>query len=297
MAAPKPDHNFRRTAVLNKLFMRHITDMMASGEVASEILGRGIEISRVKVAPDFNKVNVFWLARGTENDEDVEKILKKSAGQLRHELSELRVMGVVPYIEFVKDKQYAKIAEVDRILETADFGEGYIPLNVGHQFKSEFTLQTLLSPEIKSHIEELEEKIPEPPLPPMRMDVLGLKHEEIMNKIKMAVKKSQAPHRHQLGVPLTSSTNSEPAWQNPEDANHDITFNLKKEEFKKFLMKRQLLQKKGLYSNSKKYSPEMDLHRSGVSEDCTITSDYLESINDDEEDYIIEDEDVSFKNE
>jgi ribosome-binding factor A len=54
------------------------------------------------VAPDFNKVNVFWLARGTENDEMVEKILKRSAGQLRHELSELRVMGVVPYIEFVK---------------------------------------------------------------------------------------------------------------------------------------------------------------------------------------------------
>jgi hypothetical protein len=35
----------------------------------------------------------------------------------------------------------------------------------------------------QSHIEELEEEIPEPPLPPMRMDVLGLKHEEIMNKV------------------------------------------------------------------------------------------------------------------
>jgi ribosome-binding factor A len=54
------------------------------------------------VAPDFNKVNVFWLARGTESDDMVEKILKRSAGQLHHELSELRVMGVVPHIEFVK---------------------------------------------------------------------------------------------------------------------------------------------------------------------------------------------------
>jgi hypothetical protein len=49
----------------------------------------------------------------------------------------------------VSDKQYAKIAEVDRILGTADFGDGYIPVNAGHQFKSEFTLQTPLSPEIK----------------------------------------------------------------------------------------------------------------------------------------------------
>lgn len=111
------------------------------------------------------------------------------------------------------------------------------------------------------------------------------------------MKKSQAPHRHELGVPLASSTNSETAWQNPEDANHDITFNLKKEDFKKFLMKRQLLQKKGLHGNSKKYSPEMDLHRSGVSENGTVMSDFMESIDDDEDDYLIEDEDVSFKNE
>jgi hypothetical protein len=45
----------------------------------------------------------------------------------------------------VSDKQYAKVAEVDRILRTADFGEGYFPINTGHQFKSEFTLQTPLS--------------------------------------------------------------------------------------------------------------------------------------------------------
>ena len=54
------------------------------------------------MAPDFNIVNVFWIARGTENDAVVERILKKSAGQLRHELTELHVMGVVPHIDFVK---------------------------------------------------------------------------------------------------------------------------------------------------------------------------------------------------
>lgn len=112
------------------------------------------------------------------------------------------------------------------------------------------------------------------------------------------MKKSQALHRHELGIPLASSTNSESVWHNPEDANHDITFNLKKEDFKKFLMKRQLLQKKALCGNKKKYSPEMDLCENGVSEDATVTSDCMESIEEDEEkDYIIEDEDVSFKNE
>ena len=50
---------------------------------------------------------------------------------------------------FVTDKQYAKAAEVDRILATADFGEGYVPVDVGHQLKSEFTLHTSLPPKIK----------------------------------------------------------------------------------------------------------------------------------------------------
>jgi hypothetical protein len=50
---------------------------------------------------------------------------------------------------FVTDKQYAKAAEVDRILATADFGEGYVPVDAGHQLKSEFTLHTSLPPTVK----------------------------------------------------------------------------------------------------------------------------------------------------
>lgn len=39
--------NSKRAAVLNKLFMRHITDLMATGENASVYAGLGIEISKV----------------------------------------------------------------------------------------------------------------------------------------------------------------------------------------------------------------------------------------------------------
>jgi hypothetical protein len=106
------------------------------------------------------------------------------------------------------------------------------------------------------------------------------------------MKKSQALHRHELGIPLASSTNTESVQQNPEDANHDTTFNLKKEDFTKFLMKRQLLQKKALRGN-KNYSPELEL----CENDATVISDCMESAEEEEEDYIIENEDVSFKNE
>jgi hypothetical protein len=106
------------------------------------------------------------------------------------------------------------------------------------------------------------------------------------------MKKSQAPHRRELGIPLASPINSESVQLNAEDDNHDVTFDLKKEDFTKFLKKRQVLQKRAL--RSKNYSPEMDL-RENVSENVTLTSDFVETA--EEEDYIIENEDVSFKNE
>lgn len=39
--------NTRRLAVLNKLFMMHITDLMTTGENASRFAGYGLEINRV----------------------------------------------------------------------------------------------------------------------------------------------------------------------------------------------------------------------------------------------------------
>lgn len=43
----KRSANSKRISVLNKLFMRHITELMATGNNASQFLGRGIEINRV----------------------------------------------------------------------------------------------------------------------------------------------------------------------------------------------------------------------------------------------------------
>lgn len=42
-------HTNRRITVLNKLFMKNITELMATGAMAESITGLGIEISRVKV--------------------------------------------------------------------------------------------------------------------------------------------------------------------------------------------------------------------------------------------------------
>lgn len=54
------------------------------------------------MTPDYKLLKVYWLAKGTQNDEIIDEILQKNSGLLRHELSQLRLMGVVPIIQFVK---------------------------------------------------------------------------------------------------------------------------------------------------------------------------------------------------
>lgn len=58
----------------------------------------------MKITPDLQKVLVFWVCKGDTSDEETEAMLRSIAGALRHELSTLRVMGEVPYIDFVKGK-------------------------------------------------------------------------------------------------------------------------------------------------------------------------------------------------
>lgn len=54
------------------------------------------------MTPDYKLLKVYWLAKGSQNDEIVEEILHRNSGLLRHELSQLRLMGVVPIIQFIK---------------------------------------------------------------------------------------------------------------------------------------------------------------------------------------------------
>lgn len=161
-------HTNRRITVLNKLFMKSITDLMATGAMAESITGLGIEISRVLVAPDFLNINVYWLAKGSEDDEAIDMLLRKCSGHLRHELSQLRVMGEVPRIHFVKDLEFARYVEVERILRSADKGS-----DEDHLHEDDGTLNGG-----GTHNQ----------LPEMRHDVLGLNHSLIFSKIQERLK-------------------------------------------------------------------------------------------------------------
>lgn len=213
----------RRVHVLNKLFMKHITDLMSTGEVSVVTLGKGLEISHVKVTSDFLFVNVYWLAKGNTSDAELEPLLQKASGMLRHELSQLRLMGEVPRINFVKDKIHSKYAEVDNLLAIADFGDDYEPSNWG-------LLKQDLAPDSLNKM-----------LPEMRHNVLGLDQAEIMDKIKRTMTKNkQAWERYEKNI--TNGTMTERSLPQPHTIDEGAV-RLRDEEFTKFLEQRQYMKK------------------------------------------------------
>lgn len=279
----------KRIAVLNKLFMKNITGLMATGEVAADIVGKGIEISKVKVAPDFNLVNVFWCAKGNEMDEEIEKTLVSVAGQLRHELSQLRVMGIVPKIEFVKDKQYSKTAEVERLLQIADFGEEHVPSSDGSYLRSEFSEENTLNQrkEKKGVVKDdlLNEKAyPDDDLnlPVMRMDVLGLDHSAIMKKIVRSMNKAKASHRFEdTEKSLDTVVSENVTEQNTEY----LTPKQQRHQLSKFLTQRKSLKNKAHTRSSE----DLDML---YEKNSPLTSPFSHMLEDDkeEQDYIEYDE-------
>ncbi|XP_026763310.1 putative ribosome-binding factor A, mitochondrial [Galleria mellonella] len=230
----------RRVAMLNKIFMKQITDIMSTGTVSMDIVGRGIEISKVQITPDLQTVNVYWVCKGDSTDDETESTLKKIAGVLRHELSTLRVMGEVPYIVFVKDKQEALITDLDRRLAIADYGEDYQTTELGHLLKTEFTLDTKLSPEMKAKIKQLEDESPlsQEPIPEMTHNVYGLDHAKIMSRLLATRKRSKDAWSN------LDSDNAIISYRTSEYKPSELDTDQQRQQLADFLQKRKIEQNK-----------------------------------------------------
>lgn len=150
----------------------------------------------VKISPDFQSINVFWLSSHDENDYGVAEILKSIAGPVRHHLSQLRLMGEVPRIYFVRDRHFSKAAEVDNLLAKADFGDDFVPTDPTLFMKSRLELQIKLPDDVRERIYKVENEIEddetaEEELPLMRNDVMGIDHTSIMKRIAINIDKTK----------------------------------------------------------------------------------------------------------
>ncbi|XP_016996047.2 putative ribosome-binding factor A, mitochondrial [Drosophila takahashii] len=184
-----PDNN-RRMSVLNKVFMTNITDILATGSVADSIVGRGVQISYVKITSDFTRINVYWLGKdGRADDDELEEKLNRLSGRLQHELSQLHLMGEVPRIKFVRDKTSSGLYQVQEVLSKLD-----------HQHK-----HPAPSSSPKSHSEPNEIDV-ESEWPEMRQDFLSFNQSSVMDKILGKMRKSKdAWVNHKLSVSKTGS--------------------------------------------------------------------------------------------
>ncbi|CAL8248528.1 unnamed protein product [Lota lota] len=81
------------------------------------------EITKVSLARDFSSCRVFWrTSRDAQRDELIQRTLERNAAHIRYLIMSQQIMGGVPPIVFLRDKQLAAIAEVDMLLQHADFG-------------------------------------------------------------------------------------------------------------------------------------------------------------------------------
>lgn len=167
----------RRRTMLNQMFMRHISELVASDPISDDLIGYALEITDVQILRNYNGVNVYWSITGSSDFDFVQQKLQSIAGKLRTQLTRMQVMGIVPNIVFVRDKQASYMVELDTLLEEADYGEDYVPGQRKATIKDRFDTDTLDQGEDA--------------LLSMRHDILGLDHSQIMGRVKQHVAKAR----------------------------------------------------------------------------------------------------------
>ncbi|XP_072139704.1 uncharacterized protein [Mobula birostris] len=124
----KPQHKMQkedtlRMRALNKVLYKAITDLLNSTEVSPEVFEEKVEISKVRLTVDFSACRVYWVPSGLlEKDNHIQQVLEKHSPRVRHLLITQQVMGCPPPVVFVRDREQAAIAEVENLLDIADYG-------------------------------------------------------------------------------------------------------------------------------------------------------------------------------
>ncbi|NXU50083.1 RBFA factor, partial [Turnix velox] len=168
-----------RCRVLNGLIHKAVTEMMTTCEVSQELYDLKLEICKAKtfaflqvsLASNFSACRVYWNPAATmEKESYIEHVLQKSAPRIRYLLTSQQILGNVPPIVFIKDKEAAAVKEVEELLSIADFGPPEV------EEASQKDSSHLLSSATQSSDS------------PMRSNLFGIDH-ELLNKQIMDYKR------------------------------------------------------------------------------------------------------------
>ncbi|KFZ54761.1 hypothetical protein N338_00387, partial [Podiceps cristatus] len=155
-----------RCRVLNSIIHKAVTEMMTTCEVNQELYDLRLEICKVSMASNFSACRVYWNPAATvEKESYIESVLQKSAPRIRYLLTSQQILGNVPPIVFLKDKEAAAVKEIEELLSIADFGPPeeveMLPKNDSSELFSSATQSS----------------------DPMRSNLFGIDHELLNKKI------------------------------------------------------------------------------------------------------------------
>ncbi|XP_074002358.1 putative ribosome-binding factor A, mitochondrial isoform X2 [Numenius arquata] len=160
-----------RCRVLNGLIHKAVAEMVTTCEVNQELYDLKLEICKVSLASNFSACRVYWNSTATmEKESYVESVLRKSAPRIRYLLMSQQILGNVPPIVFVKDKEAAAVKEIEELLSSADFGPPEEEETSQNDFSKLFSSTTQSSDS------------------PMRSNLFGIDH-ELLNKQIMDYKR------------------------------------------------------------------------------------------------------------
>ncbi|KAF4088537.1 hypothetical protein AMELA_G00083910 [Ameiurus melas] len=112
-----------RVRTLNTVLYKSISDLLTSHEVNAQIPSYDVEITKVSLLADYSVCRIYWkTSLSTDRDRQIQQILDKCAPRIRYLLISQQVLGSVPPLVFVLDKQYAALKEVENLLKIADYG-------------------------------------------------------------------------------------------------------------------------------------------------------------------------------
>ncbi|NXN18792.1 RBFA factor, partial [Indicator maculatus] len=162
-----------RCRVLNSLIHKALADMMTTCEISQELYDLQLDICKatfsplqVSLASNFSACRIYWNpVATTEKESYIERVLQRSAPRIRYLLTSRQIVGNMPPVVFVKDREGAAVREVEELLSVADFGP-----------PEEETL-----PQDDSR--ELLSSAAQPAEPPLRPNLFGIDHAALHKQI------------------------------------------------------------------------------------------------------------------
>ncbi|XP_053478157.1 putative ribosome-binding factor A, mitochondrial isoform X2 [Ictalurus furcatus] len=126
---------------------------------------RWYETPQVSLLADYSVCRIYWkTSLSTDRDRQIQQILDKCAPRIRYLLISQQILGSVPPLVFVLDKQYAALKEVENLLKIADYGPG-----------DDSEKLVLNEKDAETKVHTVEKK---------RLDVFGVDHDALYKQIE-----------------------------------------------------------------------------------------------------------------